>query len=49
VFWKENLKEINYGRQAGRRVILKWFLKIGWRRVWTGLIWFRIGASGTLL
>jgi hypothetical protein len=31
------------------RATLKWILKRQDGRVWTGLIWFRIGTSGRLL
>ena len=31
------------------RIILKWVSKRTKQRVWSGLIWFRVGTSGGLL
>jgi hypothetical protein len=50
-FWWENLRERNDLEDLGvdGGVILKCIVKKSVGRVWTGLIGFRIGASGTLL
>ena len=37
------------GRPRHRQIILKCVLKKLGRRVWTGLIWLRVGTSGSLL
>ena len=44
--WR-NLKESEHFTDLGveARTILKWILKKGGERVWTGLIWLRIGKS----
>jgi hypothetical protein len=34
---------------VGERMILKWILKKQDGRVWTGLIWLKIGSTGVLL
>jgi hypothetical protein len=54
-----NLYKVLEGKPEGKRplgglgtdgrIILKWILKKQDRRMWTGLIWLRIGTSGMLL
>jgi len=46
-----NLRERDHLGDPGAdvRIILKWIFKKWDRRVWTGLIWLRIGTGGGLL
>jgi hypothetical protein len=47
----ENLKGRDHSGdlEVDRKIILKWiFGKYGWK-VWSGLIWLRIGTNGGLL
>jgi hypothetical protein len=50
-FWWKSQKERDHMEDAdvGGRLILNWILEEQNVVVWTGLIWFRIGASGGLL
>jgi len=50
-FWSENLKGRDHAEDLGvdGRIILEWILGKYGGRVWTGLIWLRIGASDRLL
>ena len=51
-FWWENLREGDHCPDLGvdGRIILRWiFRKWNVGRVWTALIWLRIGTGGGLL
>jgi hypothetical protein len=51
IFWLENLRERNDSGnlRVDGRIILEWKFGREDGKVWTGLIWLRIGASGRLL
>jgi hypothetical protein len=46
--WGTELRTGIGGKPAGR-IMLKWVSKKSEHRVWTGLIWLRVGASDGLL
>jgi hypothetical protein len=50
-FWLGSPKRTDHSRNRGVdwRIILKWILKKHGERMWNGLIWLGIGASGGLL
>jgi hypothetical protein len=51
LLWWVSLKQIDYleDLDVGERIILKYNLKKLKERLWTGLIWFRIGISSGFL
>jgi hypothetical protein len=46
-----SLKETDHFRDIGvdRRIILQWILRRQGLKMWTGLIWLKIGSSGRFL
>jgi hypothetical protein len=46
-----NLKGRDYSEDLGvdRKILLQWILGKQGGKVWTGLIWLRVGTSGRLL